>query len=149
LPLVAGVYEQGPLTYRVMESGVVTNGWRLEHDPLASFPGVDFDPEAMHDLEEFMPKHEYYSRSAESPWINLFLIRHRHETGSNELRGCIWSKRENDAIERNEIQTKSQWLEVLGDIFGEQLSAYSHVERDEIWKKVQKTHEEWKKAKGE
>lgn len=147
LPLKAGVYEQGSFIYRVGESDVVKNGWRLEHDPLASFTGVDFSPEVVQDMEEFKPKHDHYCWSADSPWINLFLIRHRHATGSNELRGCIWSKRENSGIEKTEIETKSHWLEVLGDIFGEHLVDYSNQERDDLWRKVQKQHEEWKKAK--
>ncbi|NGM85615.1 arylamine N-acetyltransferase [Paenibacillus sp. 7124] len=148
LPLHAGAYEQGPFTYRVKESAVVKNGWRLEHDPLSSFPGVDYAPEVVLDMEEFKMKHDYYSRSADSPWLNLFLIRQRHAAGGNELRGCIWSKRENRNVETTEILTKSHWLEVLGEIFGEHLVNYSSLERDDLWKKVLKNHEEWKKSKG-
>lgn len=147
LPLHAGAYEQSPFTYRVKKSAVVTNGWRLEHDPLSSFPGVDYAPEVVLDMEEFKMKHDYYSRSADSPWLNLFLIRHRHGEGSNELRGCIWSKRENRNVETTEILSKSHWLEVLGEIFGEHLVNYSSLERDDLWKKVLKNHEEWKKTK--
>ncbi|BBH23435.1 arylamine N-acetyltransferase [Paenibacillus baekrokdamisoli] len=144
LPLHPGIYEQAPLSYKVMESNVVRNGWRLEHDPLASFVGVDFDPAVVTDLEEFKPKHEYYSRSTDSPWFNVFLIRQRHATGSNELRGCMWNKIGISGLEKTEITKKSQWLEVLGDVFGEQLVNYSNQERDELWKRVQIAHEEWK-----
>lgn len=147
IPLKIGSYEQGPLRYQVENSGVVQGGWRLVHDPHASFVGVDFAPDDLEDLEEFQPKHEFYSLSPESPWIQLFLVRHRHATGSNELRGCIWSKRESDSIEKIELRTKSQWLEVLGDVFQEHLVNYSWLERDELWKRVWSYHEEWKKAK--
>ncbi|MGZ0051156.1 arylamine N-acetyltransferase family protein [Brevibacillus gelatini] len=147
IPLKIGSYEQGPLRYQVENSGVVQGGWRLVHDPHASFVGVDFAPDDLEDLEEFQPKHEFYSLSPESPWIQLFLVRHRHATGSNELRGCIWSKRDSDGIEKMELRTKSQWLEVLGDVFQEHLVNYSRLERDELWKRVWSYHEEWKKAK--
>lgn len=147
LPLHPGIYNQGPLTYRVMKSGVIKEGWRLEHDPHASFIGVDYAPDVVHDLEEFIPKHEQYSRSADSPWMNLFIVRHRHAIGSNELRGCILMKRENSRIEKDEIQSKKRWLEVLGDVFGEHLVNYSNQERDDLWKKVWKKHEEWKQSK--
>lgn len=147
LPLHSGIYEQAPLTYKVMDSSVAAKGWRLEHDPQASFVGVDFDPEVVRDLEEFKPKHDYYSRSSDSPWYNIFLLRQRHATGNNELRGCIWSKRESDGVEKTEISTKSQWLEVLSDIFGEQLVNYSHQERNELWNRVRAAHEDWKKSK--
>lgn len=106
IPLQIGTYEQGPLRYQVESSGVVQGGWRLVHDPHASFVGVDFAPDDLEDLKEFQPKHEFYSLSPESPWIQLFLVRHRHATGSNELRGFIWSKRDSDGIEKIELRTE-------------------------------------------
>jgi Arylamine N-acetyltransferase len=146
IPLQNGTYEQGPLRYQVEESGVVQGGWRLVHDPHASFVGVDFAPDVLENLEEFQPKHEFYSRSPESPWIQLFLVRQRHAEGSNELRGCIWSRRDRRGIEKIELRTQSQWLEVLGDVFQEHLVHYSRLERDDLWKRVWNFHEEWKKA---
>jgi arylamine N-acetyltransferase len=146
LPLQVGIYHQAPFTYKVVESGVAAKGWRLEHDPLASFVGVDFDPTMLDSIEEFKPKHQHYSRSSDSPWLNMFLIRHRHAAGSNELRGCVWSKRDIHGIQKIEINNKSQWLEVLGDIFGEKLLNYSSQERDELWKRVRIAHEDWKKS---
>lgn len=74
LPFHFATYEQAPFTYKLTASSLVDRGWRLEHDPLASVVGADFDPTPIKDLEEFMPKHEYYSRSPESPWFNMFLI---------------------------------------------------------------------------
>jgi len=147
IPLQDGTYEQGPLRYQVERSVVAEGGWRLVHDPLASFVGVDFAPEELEDIEEFKPRHEFYSRSPESPWHQLFLVRNRHAEGSHELRGCIWSRRDANGIEKIEIRSKSQWLEVLGDVFREHLTAYSRLERDELWHCVWKRHEEWKKEK--
>lgn len=146
LPLQIGTYEQGPLRYQVVNSDVAEGGWRLVHDPNASFVGVDYAPDELENLEEFKPKHEFYSRSPESPWMKLFLVRHRHATGSNELRGCIWTRRDSKAIEKTELRTKTQWLEVLGDVFQEHLVSYSQLEREELWKRVWTYHEEWKKA---
>lgn len=147
LPLRSGTYEQGPFHYQVERSRVAPGGWRLVHDPLAAFAGVDYAPEELKDLEEFKAKHDFLSRSPESPWIKLFLVRHRHATGSNELRGCIWNRRELDKLESTELRTKSQWLEVLGDVFHEHLIHYSKLERDDLWKRVWSYHEEWKRTK--
>ncbi|MGM1019621.1 MAG: arylamine N-acetyltransferase family protein [Bacillota bacterium] len=146
VPLRMGTYEQAPLQYKVTESGVVAKGWRLEHDSLASFVGVDYDPTIVRDLEEFMPKHHFYSRSADSPWFNLFLIRQRQALETNELRGCIWKKHGLNGLEKIELDHKSQWLEVLADVFGEPLVNYSHQERDELWRRVFAAHTEWKKS---
>jgi N-hydroxyarylamine O-acetyltransferase len=149
LPLIYGEYEQAPLTYKVVPSGVVKDGWRLEHDSSkGSFPGVDYDPEVLPDLTEFIPKHEFYSRSPDSVWYNLFLIRQRGAAGSNELRGCMWTRCGSEGREKIEVTTRSQWLEVLGDVFGEHLVHYSREEQNELWKRVSAEHEEWKKGKG-
>lgn len=146
LPLREGEYRQGPFVYQVTASGVAENGWRLVHDPLGASAGVDVAPEIVTDMGAFAPQHEAYSRSPDSPWVRLFLIRHRHASGSNELRGCIWSRREADGIVKTEVSAKSQWFDVLADIFGERLAAYSRPERDELWSKVQRQHEAWKQA---
>jgi N-hydroxyarylamine O-acetyltransferase len=94
-------------------------------------------------LDEFLPKHEIYSRSPDSPWIRLLLVRQRHAAGSNELRGCIWRKRDSSGTAFEELATQSQWLEVLGDVFHEQLVDYAKLERDALWKQVRQAHEEW------
>ncbi|WP_282937264.1 arylamine N-acetyltransferase [Paenibacillus sp. RC67] len=147
LPLRYGEYQQGPLSYKVMETSVVPEGWRLEHDPQASFVGVDIDASVLDNLEEFKPKHEFYSRSPESPWMNIFLIRQRTADESNELRGCRWSKRDKNGLTQIEMKSKSQWLDVLGDVFGEHLVNYSSLERDDLWRRVEASHIEWKASK--
>ena len=143
IPLRQGVYAQGPLQYKVTPSTVDPNGWRLEHDPEATFVGVDFAAGDLRSLDEFLPKHEVYSRSPDSPWIRLLLVRQRHASGSNELRGCIWRMRDANGIKKEELDTQSRWLEVLGDVFHEHLVDYAKVERGELWKQVRQTHEEW------
>ncbi|MEK8126616.1 arylamine N-acetyltransferase [Paenibacillus filicis] len=147
LPLEMGSYDQGSFLYKVTPSGVARHGWRLEHDPLASFPGVDIAPEVLTTLDEFQQKHDFYSQSLESPWHQLFLVRQRHATGSNELRGCVWSRRELRDTVKTEITTQSVWREVLADVFQEHLVAYSKEERDDLWNRVWSLHEEWKRAK--
>lgn len=41
---------------------------------------------------------------------------------------------------KTEITNKSQWLELLGDVLGEQLVRYNSLERDELWKKKYMLH---------
>ncbi|WP_337101195.1 arylamine N-acetyltransferase family protein [Paenibacillus sp. YIM B09110] len=149
LPLQYGSYEQGPLRYKVTESSVVTPGWRLEHDPNASFVGVDIDAEVLTGLDEFYPKHEHYSRSPESPWLNIFLIRQRDAEESNELRGCIWSKRDRNGVSKTELVNESQWLSVIADVFGEKLVHYDSIERNLLWKRVEADHQAWKAFRAE
>ncbi|NOV02936.1 arylamine N-acetyltransferase family protein [Paenibacillus planticolens] len=145
LPLQFGEYQQGPAKYQVTSSSVAEHGWRLEHDPLHAYAGVDYSPEVVQDLDLFIPNHEYYSRSSDSPWINLFLLRQRHALESNELRGCVWKKWDHSGVESTEIASQNHWLEVMSSIFNERLVTYSGLERDELWKRVKKQHEDWKK----
>lgn len=145
LPLIHDTYQQGPYTYKVLQSEVAAGGWRLEHDPNATFLGVDVAPEVISDISAFVPQHQHYSTSPDSPWVNTFLLRHQHDGGSNELRGCVWAKRDEHGIIKTELQTQSEWLDVLGEVFGEKLVAYDQTARDSLWKKNVKLHEEWKR----
>ncbi|UKS25900.1 arylamine N-acetyltransferase [Paenibacillus sp. HWE-109] len=149
IPWLHGRYDQAPFTYTVTESGVVPHGWRLEHDKLGPYVGVDYAPEVVSTIDVFKPQHAHYSLSPDSPWMNIFLLRQRHATGGNELRGCVWHQRELDQIRKTELTTQSQWLEVLGDVFGEHLVAYSSHERDALWQRIHAEHEVWKRQREE
>jgi arylamine N-acetyltransferase len=144
LPLKSGVYPQEPFTYKVTYSEVVMDGWRLVHDPLAAFAGVDYDPNPVSDIAIFESKHHHLSRSPESTWINLLLLRNRHSSGSYELRGCIFTQRDKTGIQKREITHQSEWLEIIEDLFGVRLSNYTALERDQLWEKAMRAHEAWK-----
>ncbi|MFB9329160.1 arylamine N-acetyltransferase [Paenibacillus aurantiacus] len=147
IPLAFGRYEQGPFTYELKPSVVAEGGWRLEHEPLHGYIGVDFAPETVHDLALFHPNHAHYSRSPESPWMNLFLIRQRGEQGMNELRGCVWKAWGADGCISTEVVRKNEWLALLADVFGERFTHYSSEERDAIWGRVLMQHEDWKRER--
>ncbi|GAA0134028.1 arylamine N-acetyltransferase [Paenibacillus sp. YSY-4.3] len=145
VPLNFGMHKQGFHTYKLAQSSVITPGWRLEHDPQGAFIGVDIDPEAVPNMAEFIPKHEYLSSSPDSTWINLLLVRNRHKTGSNELRGCVYSRRDERGLAKSEITVRSEWFELLSDVFGEPLNHLSQLEQDELWTKALQVHEEWRR----
>lgn len=146
VPLLPGEYHQSPYIYKICNSKAVKDGWRLEHDPQGAFVGVDFDPEVVEDIEVFKPNHEFLSTSPDSKWINLLLVRNRHREGSNELRGCIFSQRNDKGIQKNEIINRSLWFDLLGEVFGEKLDHFSKHEKDELWTKAIRIHEDWKRS---
>lgn len=145
IPLHFGEHKQGFHTYKLTPSSVKTPGWRLEHDPKGVFAGVDIDAEAAPNMEEFIPKHQYLSSSPDSTWINLLLVQNRHKTSSNELRGCVYSRRDEQGLTKSEITYRTEWFELLSDVFDEPLNHFSQLEKDELWTKVLKVHEEWKR----
>lgn len=146
IPLKFGEYLQGPFQYVLEPSRITDRGWRLIHDPHYSYVGVDYAPDVVNSLDMFKSNHAFYSRSPESPWMDLFIVRQRHELGMNELKGCIWRKWSGNALDRVEISSKSEWFEILADIFNEPLVNYSIIERDLIWDKVYRQHQNWKKV---
>lgn len=145
IPLIPGDYRQGPDVYKVVNSDFANDAWRLVHDPAASFTAVDVDPEEVRDMEQFKSKHEYLSTSPESTWVNIFIVRNRRQSEINELRGCIFSQRNESGTTKSEITNRSLWFETLGEVFGEQLNHYNRLEKDELWIRVLKTHEDWKR----
>ncbi|WP_339223939.1 arylamine N-acetyltransferase [Paenibacillus sp. FSL W7-1332] len=145
IPLKFGEYIQGPFQYAIEPSRITDDGWRLIHDPHYSYVGVDYAPDVVNSLELFKSNHEFYSRSPESPWMELFIVRQRHEQGMNELKGCIWRKWSGNTLDKIEISSKSEWFEILADIFNEPLVNYSMIERDLIWDKVNRQHQNWRK----
>ncbi|MNJ49869.1 N-hydroxyarylamine O-acetyltransferase [compost metagenome] len=145
IPLVLGEYKQDFHTYKITKSSVAASGWRLEHDPQGAFIGVDIDPEDVKDIEEFIPKHEQLSSAPDSTWVDLLLVRNRHKTGSNELKGCVFSQRSEIGITKSEVTNRTSWFEILKEVFGEPLNHFSELEKDELWSKALKAHEEWKR----
>lgn len=145
IPLKFGEYIQGPFQYALGPSRITDDGWRLIHDPHYSYVGVDYAPDVVNSLELFKSNHAFYSRSPESPWMDLFIVRQRHEQSMNELKGCMWRKWSGNTLEKIEITSKSEWFEILADIFNEPLVNYSMIERDLIWDKVNRQHQNWKK----
>lgn len=146
LPLRYSTYGQAPFTYNLLPSSVATEGWRLEYEPNGPSLGVDYAPDWVSQLDEFIPKHEFYSQSIQSPWHKTFLLRQRDAQRSHELRGCMLRIHDAEGIRKMEIRTFNEWISTLTDVFHEPLVRYSKMEREEMWKQVQTAHEEWKKT---
>lgn len=147
LPLTKDTYSQSPFQYKVTASSIDPQGWRLEHDARASIVGVDIHHQAVSDLEPFKNNHEFYSRSQQSPWWDVFILRQRDESVSHELRGCMLKTIDATGVQYTEIVNKPDWLNLLHDIFGEELIRYNTLEKDELWHRVQQAHEVWKQTK--
>ncbi|MFF3924105.1 arylamine N-acetyltransferase family protein [Paenibacillus lactis] len=143
IPLRYGTYRQGPFSYSLMVSGAAQGGWRLTHDPANSYVGIDYAPEVVDTLDVFAANHEFYSRSPESPWRDLFIVRQRSAKRIHEVKGRIWKSWDEAGIHTTEIASKAQWREVLADLFHEELVHYSELERDGIWNKITRLHERW------
>jgi arylamine N-acetyltransferase len=142
LPLHAGEYEQGPFSYALRPSEVDPGGWRFDHDPGGSFAGMDFRP-ARATVADFQARHQYLSTSPESAFVRTCAVQRRDAGGVDMLTGCVLSRPGDPARERQTIETRREWFEVLGDVFDLPLRDLAATDRDRLWRRVQTAHEAW------
>jgi N-hydroxyarylamine O-acetyltransferase len=141
LPLHPGTYTQGPFTYRLRPSEVTPGGWRFDHDPAGSFAGLDWETRIA-SVADFQARHEYLSTSPESGFVRTCVTQRRDATGVDSLRGCVLHRVGSDA-EPRVLGTPAEWFGALDDIFALPLTDLAPAERDQLWRRVIASHEDW------
>jgi len=139
LPLAAGDYQQGPFRYRLRPSEVAPGGWRFEHDPRGSFPGMDFraEPTAM---SAFDDQHRRLTTDPSSGFVRVATVARRDETGVDLLRGLILT-RIGEAGSRTVLTDRGDYFTALADVFGLTLDDVTPPERDAFWQRLTTAHE--------
>ncbi|MEV7005825.1 arylamine N-acetyltransferase [Streptosporangium sp. NPDC051022] len=141
LPLVEGVYRQGPFTYGLRPSQVEPGGWRFDHDPRGSFFGFDFRPEPAQ-MTAFAAMHEFLSTSPESGFTRVATVQRRDAKGVDIVRGLVLTRvgdREHTLI----LETERDYFETLADIFALTLDNVTSAERAKLWRRLWTAHEQW------
>ncbi|MCA2225395.1 arylamine N-acetyltransferase family protein [Nonomuraea aurantiaca] len=141
LPLVAGVYRQGPFSFGLRHSEVAPGGWRFDHDPGGSFVGMDFDP-APTDMSAFTAMHQHLSTSRESGFVRVATVSRRDASGVDILRGLALSRVGNGAHSIT-LPTARDYYAALSDVFGLHLDDVSQEEKDALFGRVHDAHEKW------
>ncbi|NMP21753.1 hypothetical protein [Sulfobacillus harzensis] len=103
----------------------------------------DVDGTAVPDLEAFSENHRHLSQSPASPWINFVVVRNREKTGRNELKGCIFTRRDVGGEHSRILEGQREWFEILADVFYERLDDDDGRQRRALWRAVMVKHEEW------
>ena len=85
LPLVAGTYRQGPLTFGLAESTGDVGDWHFTHDPLGSFASMSFNSSTT-EMGLFENRHQYLSTSPGSGFVQVATAQCRHADGLSALR---------------------------------------------------------------
>ena len=142
LPLVPGVYRQGVFTYRLGPSSVVPGGWRLDHDPRASFTGCDVAPEPAA-ADAFDAQHAHLSTSPDSGFVRVFAVLRRDATGVDALRGCVLTRIDADGVRPRDLDTPAEWFGALDEVFGLALPDVDADARAALWTRVRAGHEAW------
>ena len=141
LPLVAGSYRQGPFEYRLRASEAEPGGWRLDHDPLGGFLGIDFRPEAT-GMSAFADQHRHLSTSPDSGFVRTAAVLRRDATGYDVLRGLSLS-RVGQGESRRTLTERGDYFAVLADVFGLTLDDVPAAESADLWRRLVTAHEEW------
>jgi N-hydroxyarylamine O-acetyltransferase len=142
LPLRTGCYRQGPFTYQLSPSEVVPEGWRFTHDPAGSFTGMDFAwPTA--GPAAFAEQHNHLSTSPESGFVRTLVVKRRHATGVDMLRGLLLTRLNAGEERQEQIDASPDLFGTLADVFGLTLDDVHAAERARLWQRVRAAHEAW------
>jgi N-hydroxyarylamine O-acetyltransferase len=142
LPLHAGEYVQGPFRYRLRRSRIEPGGWRFEHDRRGTFVGMDFRPTRA-TTGDFAQRHQYLSTHPDSSFVRTCCVQRRDSRGVDMLRGCLLHRIDGHASAPRTVETRTEWFEVLDDVFGLPLSDVGAAERAALWTRVRSAHEAW------
>lgn len=134
---------QGPFTYRLEPWSGREGGWRFVHDPKAgSFPSMVFAPEPVA-TAAFAAAHHHLSTSPDSGFVRSAIAARRVAAGSEVLRGRVFTRIDAAGETRRVIDDRSEWYELLGDLFGLKLPDVAAAERERLWARVSAAHEAW------
>jgi N-hydroxyarylamine O-acetyltransferase len=143
IPLTPGRTVQPPFELSLSPSDVAPRGWRLEHDALGSFAGMDFWPEPA-GPGDFAAAHHELSSSPSSGFVQVLVVARRTPTTSEVLRGCVLQTVGPDrAVAERELTGRSEWFDVVVHGFGLSLDDVTPEERDRLWDRVRSGHETW------
>lgn len=142
IPLRFGSYRQGPFEYRLRPSDVAPGGWRLDHDPLGSFEGMDLAPVPVvaADLAE---KHRWLSTSPESGFAGAPVVERRDKAGVDAMRGCVFKRLDATGKSATDLTSERDWFAALADVFGMTLSDVDPAARAALWQRVYADHLAW------
>jgi N-hydroxyarylamine O-acetyltransferase len=145
LPLVAGTYDQNPFRLVLDQADGELGDWHLDHDPAGGFVGMSWSNTSA-EIDEFTAKHHWLSTAPESPFLTVAMAEHRDATGVDVIRGLVLSRIGDGASTSEPITDRSEWFDVLGDIFDLRFGHTSPEVLDRLWHRALDTHRCWEAA---
>ena len=146
IPLVAGNYRQDPFVFVLDETPGAVGDWHLTHDPAGGFAGMSWrsTPVAM---DAFAERHAWLSTSPDSGFVRVLTAQRRDTGGVDILRG-LSLKRIGDRPYESTLTTRTELADVLGDLFGLDVSPIDDQAWDALWARVHTAHVAWESAGG-
>lgn len=136
LPLVAGVHQQGGMTFRLEQD---EEKWFF-HNQSHGGEGYGFTllPRQFHG---FAPRCHYLQTSPESGFVRTTVCHRFVPAGIATLRGAVLKQVTLTGTDEEEITTGERYRTVLTTVFG-----LDDTLADALWRGVQERHQRWKAA---
>ncbi len=142
LPLLAGDYDQAPMTFRLSETPGGVGDWHFTHDPQGSFPGMNFRS-ADATIADFVPRHQYLSTSPESGFVKTVTAQRRRNDRVLALRALTLTTRDSNGAETLVVADRRDWFALLADEFFLPLDGVEQAAKDRLWVSAQASHDAW------
>ena len=140
LPLAPGIYRQDPFTLTLERDA--GDAWTLTHDPAGGFRSMTWtDASAL--PSDFAAKHEWLSTSPESGFVQVPMAERRDATGADVIRGLVLSRVGAGAFTAEPITRRSEWFEVLREVFDLRFDSSAAGYREQLWGAVNEAHRAW------
>jgi arylamine N-acetyltransferase len=145
LPLAPGSYVQAPFRLTLERSD--EHAWILTHDPRGGFRSMTWTtgPAVGSD---FVARHEWLSTSPDSGFVRVPMAERRDATGVDVIRGLVLARIGADAFTDEPITRRSEWFEVLADVFDLRFDAATDEWRGRLWDAVTQAHRAWEASQG-
>ena len=140
LPLVAGTYVQEPFRLSLARAG--EHAWTLTHDPAGGFRSMTWTTGPAL-VSDFAARHEWLSTSPESGFVRVPMAERRDATGVDVIRGLVLGRVGERAFTGEPITRRSEWFEVLADVFDLRFETAPEAWRDRLWGAVSEAHRAW------
>jgi N-hydroxyarylamine O-acetyltransferase len=142
LPLRAGTYEQGPMTFVLEETPGGVGDWHFAHDPAGSFPGMNFRA-AVATIDEFAPRHQVLSTSPDSGFVKTVTAQRRKQDAVTSIRALTHSTRDSSGTTTTFVMDRDEWFALLADEFLLPLDGVDAEAKERLWRSACNSHEEW------
>jgi N-hydroxyarylamine O-acetyltransferase len=140
LPLAPGVYVQDPFQLTLEQTG--DHAWTLTHDPAGGFRSMTWTTGPAL-ASDFVARHEWLSTSPDSGFVRVPMAERRDATGVDVIRGLVLARVGTNAFTGEPITRRSEWFEVLADVFDLRFDTTTAEWRGRLWDAVTETHRAW------
>lgn len=129
------------MSFGIEAASAGVGDWHFVGDPHSSVAGVSVVAEPV-GMDAFADRHAFNVRSPSLSFRRIVTCQRRHATGSDVLRGRVFTRRGNAATKTSTVQSSTELLAVLDDVFGMRLDLPT-VALAALWTQMCATHDAW------